>query len=189
MADNTLLNVGTGGDTIRTIDSGGIKTQVVNPLGFPVMRQTDVILPTSSIYAAGDAISNSTSAPTTGGFTFTNAARISGGGGIITDMTIATSADQGTRLAAELWLFDRAVTNINDNAVFGVSDAEIKTCLGVIPFSLFDAGNNHFAHVTGLNMLFICNGTADLRFLLRARNAYTPATDTLTFTAKILQLN
>ena len=29
MADNTILNAGTGGDTIRDIDKGGKKTQVV----------------------------------------------------------------------------------------------------------------------------------------------------------------
>ena len=29
MADNTTLNPGTGGDLVRTIDRGGIKTQVM----------------------------------------------------------------------------------------------------------------------------------------------------------------
>src|SRR5438128_3248138 len=161
----------------------------VSPLGFPVTVSTDVVLPTSSVYAAGDALSDSTTAPTTGGFTFTNAARKSGGSGIILDACIATSADQATRLAGEVFLFNQAVTNINDNAAFAVSDAEIKTCVGVIPFSLFDSGNNGFAHVTGLNILFTCVGTANLRFLLRTRNAYTPATDTITVTLKILQVD
>lgn len=161
----------------------------VSPLGFPVTVQTDVLLPTSSVYAGGDAISDSTSAPTSGGFTLTGAARKSGGSGIITDMTIASSADPATRLSGEIFLFNQAVTNINDNAPFVVSDTEIKTCIGVVPFSLFDAGNNGYSHMTGLNILFTCVGTANLRFLLRARNAYTPATDTLTITAKILQLD
>src|SRR5207244_1417551 len=88
----------------------------VSPLGFPVTVQTDVVLPTSSVYAAGDALSDSTTAPTSGGFTFTSAARKSGGSGIILDATIATSADAGTRLSGEIFLFNQAVTNINDNA-------------------------------------------------------------------------
>ena len=50
----------------------------VRPLGLLVQCQTDVTLPTSSVYAAGDAISDSTSAPTAGGFTLTSAARASG---------------------------------------------------------------------------------------------------------------
>src|SRR5947207_2270061 len=211
MADNTVLNAGSGGDTYGSDDISGVKYQriklihgadgtnagdvaianplPVNPLGFPVTVQTDVVLPTSSVYAAGDALSDSTSAPTSGGFTFTSAARKSGGSGIILDATIATSADAGTRLSGEIFLFNQAVTNINDNAAFAVSDAEIKTCVGVIPFALFDSGNNGFAHVTGLNILFTCVGTANLRFLIRTRNAYTPATDTLTFTLKILQVD
>lgn len=211
MADNTLLNVGTGGDTIASDDIGGIKFQRVkliygadgsnsgdvssaNPLpvstlGFPKSISTDVVLPTSTIYTAGDALSDSTSAPTSGGFTFSNVGRQSGGSAIITDLVVATSADQATRLAGEIFLFNTSVTAINDNAVFAVSDAEIKTCVGVIPFSLFDAGNNGYAHVTGLNFLATCSGSANLRFLIRCRNAYTPATDTLTFVLKCLQID
>jgi hypothetical protein len=163
----------------------------VSPLGFPVTVQTDVTRPAdTTAYATGDAISNSTSAPTSGGFTLTGAARKSGGSGIITDMTIASSNDPATRLSGEIFLFDQAVTNINDNAAFAVSDAEIKTCVGVVPFSLFDAGNNGFAHITGLNILFTCVGSANLRFLVRTRNAYTPASaEEITVTAKILQID
>jgi hypothetical protein len=163
----------------------------VSPLGFPVTVQTDVTRPAdTTLYTAADALSDSTSAPTSGGFTLTGAARRSGGSGIITDMTICTSNDPATRLSGEIWLFNQAVTNINDNAAFAVSDTEIKTCVGVIPFSLFDAGNNGFAHITGLNMLFTCSGSANLQFLVRVRNGYTPASaEVLTVTAKILQID
>ncbi len=163
----------------------------VSPLGFPVTVQTDVTRPAdTTAYAAGDALSDSTSAPTSGGFTLSNAARKSGGSGIITDMLIASSNDPATRLAGEIFLFNQSVTNVNDNAAFAVSDTEIKTCVGVVPFALFDAGNNGLAHVTGLNILFTCSGTANLRFLVRVRNAYTPASsEVITVTAKILQID
>lgn len=163
----------------------------VSPLGFPVTVQTDVTRPADTTqYAAGDAISDSTSAPTSGGFTLTGAARKSGGSGIITDMTIASSNDPATRLSGEVFLFNQSVTNVNDNAAFAVSDSEIKTCVAIVPFALFDAGNNGFAHVTGLNILFTCSGSANLRFLIRARNAYTPASsEVITVTAKILQID
>lgn len=160
-----------------------------SPLGFFVSVSTDVVLPTSSIYAINDALSDSTSTPTTGGFTFTNAARKSGGSGIITDAIITTSADVVTLLQGEIWIFNAAVTAINDNAVFAVSDAEIKTCIGKIPFTLEDAGNNGFYHAQNLSIGFTCSGTANLRFLIKAKNAYTPATDTLTFVLKILQID
>lgn len=161
------------------------------PLGFPKSITTDVTRPAdTTAYAAGDAISNSTTAPTTGGFTFSSAARKSGGSGIITDVIVTSSNDPATRLSGEIFFFNQAVTNINDNAAFAVSDTEIKTCVGVVPFTLFDAGNNGLAHLTGLNILFTCVGSADLRFLLRARNAYTPASaEVITVVVKILQID
>lgn len=211
MADNTTLNLGSGGDVIATDDIGGVKYQIVKnafgaldtatmvdatnpmpvaPFGFPVTVQTDVTLPTGASYGSGNAISNSASSPTSGGFTFTGAARKSGGSGIITDLCVCSSNDPATRLAGEILLFNQAVTNINNASAFAVSDAEIKTCIGIIPFSLFDAGNNGFAHIVGLNMMFTCVGTANLRFLLRARNAYTWATsEVLSFMPKIIQID
>lgn len=163
----------------------------VSPLYFPVTVQTDVTRPADVlVYAAGDAISDSTAAPTSGGFTLTNAARKSGGSGIITDIIITSSNDPATRLSGELFIYNQAATNVNDNTAYVVSDTEIKTCIGVFPFSLFDAGNNGLAHIQNLSVLFTCVGTANLRFHLRARNAYTPASaEVITTIVKILQLD
>jgi hypothetical protein len=214
MADDVTLNTGSGGDVIGADDISSVKYQriklihgvngtndgdvaLTNPLPvrsfvYPVTVQTDMTRQAADTtqYGANDAMSNSTSAPTSGGFTFTGAARVSGGSGIITDATFSTDADVATKLSAELWLFNQAVTNINDNAAFAVSDAEIKTCVGVIPFTMYDAGNNGFAHASGLSIMFTCVGTANLRFLYRVRNAYTPVgSEVITATLKILQLD
>jgi len=213
MADNTTLNPGTGGDVYASDDISSVKYQRVklvegadgvndgdisstNPLpvsalGFPKTIKVDVTRPAdTTAYAAADCISDSTSAPTSGGFTITNAGRQSGGSCIITDVCVASSNDPATRLAGEIFIFDTSVTNVNDNTAFVVSDTEIKTCAAVIPFSLFDAGNNGFAHVSGLNILATCSGSANLRFLLRARNAYTPASaEVLSFAFKLLQVD
>ncbi len=155
-----------------------------------VTCSTDVTRPAdTTAYAVNDAISDSTSSPTSGGYTFTSAARASGGSGIITDAIITTSADAGTLLQGEIWLFNTSVTNINDNAAFAVSDAEIKTCVGKIPFTLEDAGNNGFFHATNLNIGFTCSGSANLRYLLKAKNAYTPASaEVITCVIKVLQV-
>ena len=160
-------------------------------VGYFVTVSTDVTRPAdTTAYAVGDALSDSTSAPTSGGFTFTSAARTSGGSGIITDAIITTAADAATLLQGEIWLFNQAVTNINDNAAFAVSDAEIKTCVGKIPFTLEDAGNNGFYHAQNLNIGFTCSGTANLRFLVKVKNAYTPiSAEVFTFVLKILQTN
>lgn len=180
---------GTDGDFEYMQVSGGfLWVRSVNEF---VTLSTDITRPgDTAVYAANDALSNSTSAPTSGGFTWTGAARASGGSGIITDAIIATSADAATLLQGELWIFNQAVTNINDNAAFAVSDAEIKTCVGKIPFALEDAGNNGFFHAARLNIGFTCVGTANLRYLVKVKNAYTPANaEVITAVVKITQID
>jgi hypothetical protein len=45
----------------------------------------------TNVYTANDALADSTSAPTSGGFTFTNAGGITGGSGVITDLYVQSS--------------------------------------------------------------------------------------------------
>lgn len=180
---------GTDGDyEFLQVSNGGLW---VNPLGFPVTVSTDVTRPAdTAVYAANDALSNSTTAPTSGGFTLSGICRKSGGSVLITDVIVTSSADPATPLQGEVFLFSQAVTNINDNAAFAVSDAEIKTCVGRISFALEDVGNNDFFHAQNLNILATAVGSADLRFLIRVRNAYTPASaEVITVIVKGIQLN
>lgn len=180
---------GTDGDFEYMQVSGGKLWTA--PLGFFASVSTDVTRPADTlVYAANDALSDSTTAPTAGGFTFTSAARKSGGSGIITDAIFTTSADAATLLQGEVWIFNTAVTNINDNTAFAVTDAEIKTCVGRIPFFMEDAGNNGFAHVQNLSIGFTASGSANLRFLIRVKNVYTPASaEVLTCVLKIIQID
>jgi hypothetical protein len=169
----TPADVSTDGDYAPIQVSGG--SLWIRQAPTIVRLQTDITRPSdTTAYAANDALSNSTSAPTSGGFTFTGAARVSGGGGTVLSATFNTSADASTLLQAECHLFTTSVTNINDNSAFAVSDAEIKTWLGKIYFSMFDAGNNGACHVSGVGISYVCSGSADLRFLIRVINAYTP---------------
>lgn len=163
----------------------------VSPLGFPVSVQTDITRPAdTAVYAANDALSNSTTVPTAGGFTFTGAARKSGGSVLITDMIVTSSNDPATPLQGEVFIFNTAVTAINDNAAFVVSDAEIKTLVARIPFALEDVGNNDMYHAQNLNIVATASGSADLRFLVRVKNAYTPASaEVITVILKGVQLN
>jgi hypothetical protein len=186
----TLASDSTG--VVSIDDNAGSLTVdgTVTSLGNFTTVSTDVTRPAdTTAYAINDALSDSTATPTTGGFTFTSAARASGGSGIITDAIITSSNDPATQLQGELFVFNQAVTAINDNAAFAVSDAEIKTCVARIPFTLEDVGNNGFFHATNLNMGFTASGSANLRFLVRVKNAYTPASsEVITFVLKILQV-
>lgn len=164
-------------------------TDAAKTVGFLVTCATQVTRPANTTtYAINDALADTT--PTTGGFTFTNAARASGGSGIITDIVIVFDEDAATPLQGEVFIFDQAVTAIADNAAFAISDAEARTCVGKVPFILEDIGNNGFYHAQALNIGFTCSGTANLRFLVRAKNAYVPTTNSsvITFIAKIMQI-
>lgn len=128
-------------------------------------------------YAAGDAVTDSTSAPTR--ITFASIARVNNGSGVIVAATLIDSVNAGTKGQFELWLFDTSVTPDNDNSAFTPTDAECETLIGVIPFNVWyvgDSGSNAVAPVQGLSIPFKCTGGADDIFgLLVVRNAYTPA--------------
>ncbi len=202
MADNVTLP-GTGA-VVATDDVGGVQFQAVkldlggNGVSSPLVRgqqnaassipvvtpgddfatvTTTVTRPAdTTAYAVNDALANSTSAPTTGGFTLSGAARVSGGAGLITDAVVTMSTAAATPLVGEIWLFNQAVTAINDNAAFAISDTNVLDLVGIIPFTTNKSGSNNAAsHLQNLNIGFTCVGSADLRFLVKVLNAYTPA--------------
>jgi hypothetical protein len=137
----------------------------------------------TTAYAAGDAVSNSASAPVP--LTFANAVRESGGVGVVVSATIATNSNESTKPDLELWLFDTIPTAINDNAAFVVSDADILNVVGVFAFATSSwrqatagTGGTSFAQGAWLAstpppMFRLAAGTA-LYGLLVVRNAYTP---------------
>lgn len=151
----------------------------------------DVTRPANTTaYTANDVWSDSTSAPTSGGYTITSAARKSGGSGILTDMFITSSAVPGTLLQGEIHIFNQAATNVNDNSAWALSDSEAKTRVGVVAFTLLADANNSYYHATNLNYGFTCVGTANLRYLIKVKNAYTPASgEVLSILPKIIYVD
>lgn len=164
-------------------------------IGSAVTCSVDIVRPAdTTAYAANDALSDSTSSPTSGGFTLTGAGRISNGSGIITDISIISSGDPATNLQGEIWIFDSAVTNVADNAAFALSDADVKLYVTHQPFTLASttagSGTNSVASLVGLNVGFSCVGSANLRFLIKVKAAYTPiSAEVFTVRAKIIQTN
>lgn len=128
----------------------------------------------TTAYAAGDAVNNSTSAPTV--ITFTSAARVSGGSGIIIGATLTKSTNGSTGDSFDLHLFDTTVTLANDNAADAASDGEVLTYIGTINFSAAtDTGANNRAYMaSGINLPFVTVGSANLFGKLVARGAYAP---------------
>lgn len=137
----------------------------------------------TTTYAAGDAVTNSTSSPTV--ITFTNCARANAGGGFIVGADMIDSANQTLKGQFELWLFDTTVTPDNDNAVFTPTDAELATLVAIIQFNAAFVGDATAG--AGGNVLlagtiagagskaFTCGASSrDLFGLVVVRNAYVP---------------
>jgi len=77
---------------------------------------------TAGAYVANDAVG--------GLLTFANAARVSGGGGVIKTVVIVDDAGQDVEM--ELWLFNQTFTAMVDNAPWAPAEADLENLVGVI---------------------------------------------------------
>jgi hypothetical protein len=142
----------------------------------------------TTAYAANDGMADATAL--TGGSTILDACRGPGSHGFISDVEISSSNDPATTLQGEIQIFDTAVTAVDDNSAFAVSDAEAQTRVARISFTLVDNGNNQAVTVPNLALGYSCAATANLRFLIKVINAYTPASaEQLTIRFKFFPLN
>jgi hypothetical protein len=134
----------------------------------------------TTAYAAGDAMADSTSAPTV--LTFANCARENGGGGVIQSAVLIDSTGQATALDVDLVLYDTSITPTNDNAAWAPSDSDANTSVGFIAFrgtstsgGTSKSSNNNVIDPGALSKSFKCaSSSKNLYGQLVARNAYTP---------------
>lgn len=134
-------------------------------------------------YAPGDVICNSTSTPQP--LAFAGASldpRV--GCGLIAYASLACTANQATRLDAELWLFTVAPAMDADNAPFTPTTAELSDLVAIVTLaSAWAAVGNAQTGADGnvvitaplLSIPFACApGDSSLYGVLVARNAYVP---------------
>jgi len=102
----------------------------IGEVGSPgtTISQTPTV--TVGAYTAGDAVG--------GLLTFANAARVSGGGGVVKGVLIIDDAGQDAEL--ELWLFNQTFTAMADNAPWAPSEADLENCIGVVSTATSDQG-------------------------------------------------
>jgi hypothetical protein len=184
--DTPANNSGTDGDAEYLQMSAG--KLWVKPLGNMVTRTTTVTrAANTTTYASGDNVGSTDS----GGYTITNAARISGGSGIITDVFCEWNDVTVTKMQGEIWIFDTAFTEAADNAAFTCTDAEAATIVGIIPFTFTAGPSQDLTYVQNLSVGFTTVGSANLRFAVVTRAASIPIANssTLTFRFKILQVD
>lgn len=164
-----------------------LQTDATNRLWVrPAPVQTRItVTPTisTSVYASGDIIG--------GLMTFANAVRVSGGSGIIQSITI-NDVNPSIRAAMDLVFFDRTITVGADNAVWNVSDADMKNCLGIIPIGAYNTAFpatvlNCISTLINIGLPIVLNGT-DLFVvaIIRGTPTYVGTAD-LTFNITILQ--
>ena len=157
--------------------------------GFAGTATTTITRPAdANAYTANDAFADSTTVPTSGGFTLSSMCRTSGGSGVITDATIIYSTSSS--VSGTFYIYDSAPTAQNDNAAWSVSDSDQLKLVGTIPFVTVADGVNAVQNVQNLNMGYTCSGSANLRYMVKITTGYTPASgDTLTLRAKFVQTN
>lgn len=132
----------------------------------------------TTTYAAGEVIADdATTATTAGRFDFVIGAV--GKSGSIVGATLHHSAAETLKFIGELWLFDTAIVQDNDNAAFTPTDAEMQTLVGVIPFSvpfIGTAAGNSFYEGDLLRPLRFRVTAAETKLYgwLVVRNAYVP---------------
>ena len=174
MADNTTLNTGSGGDVVRSNDRSAVKTPVVMldlgsdstesivdgtvaapaallPTGGKAVTITQTPTVGTAAYVAKDAVG--------GLLTFANAARVSAGSISIDAVTIVDKAQQ--MMSLDLVLFNATIGAPTDSSPFDPTDAELLTCIGVIPVTVWsDFTDNSVASRSALGLTANLAGTS-----------------------------
>ncbi len=177
-------------DSQLTAIEKAIRDQSADLLGYanrgagPVRHLTArIIRPANTTqYSADDAFTGGQAAPTK--FIDSFGAKPDPGivgvnsGFIITDAIVA--ANGSTVYNGEIWLFDNVFSAQTDNSAFTITDVDVTSVIGVIPFSTSQlTSNNSISYVTDINIRIWC-APSDVRFAVKITNTPTPvSTETL----------
>lgn len=190
--DTAASLAGTDGDYVPLIvdssgrlhvSSSGAATEV--HLG-QVGGHTTVVKPTVTVttgaYTAGDTLG--------GEITLTNAMRVSGGSGVLTDLILTDADSEGAAMQVLIFDSDPASTSAANDA-FAWGSGDLARLLGVVVVEAGDwltIGADDVAHITGINMAVKASGSANLfaHILTTGTPTYTATTD-ITAAFKFIQ--
>lgn len=143
--------------------------------GYVALSAVEITRPAdTTAYAAKDAISNSTSAPTI--LTFTGCARTAGQGGYVTKARLQT--DQAANVSAyRLHLYNATLSAVNDNAAQTVLYANRASYLGYIDFPAASTDGSDTANSLSTQAVFpyVTSGSTSLFGMLETITGFTPA--------------
>lgn len=178
MADDVVLNLGSGGDTVAADEISSKKYQRIKliqgidgvndgdvsataPLNVQTKKDqlrtkvnTSSLTLASTAYTAGDQVGTL--------LTVANAARASGGGGRITQVMLLDVND--VIGAYDVVFFDQSVTlSGGDNGVFSISDSDADNLIALVQLAGgFDITNNRIAMAQNLSIPYVCVGGTSL---------------------------
>jgi len=177
VADNKQLSDGAGaqyaaGDEVSFSGQTTAIVQIVRiggVVGAEGSKSIDAYAPLREplrIAVASSGLTTATTAYTAGDqvgarFTLANAARVSGGYGIITGVTLISAADI---IGSYDVVFTRgSITLAADNAAYAISDAHALEVVALVQLmGGFDIGNNRLAQAHNLAIPYDCNGGTSL---------------------------
>lgn len=144
-----------------TLNGGGATTVEV---GSALWYEADVPGVVAAAYAIGDQFGTL--------ITIANAARFTGGGGVITSVLWHDNDDLAGPM--DIMFFNDTLTLAADNAVFAISDADARKALWIAQITyLTDLGAQRFGAVSGIAVPYFCTGTS-LYAAVITRTAFTP---------------
>ena len=130
----------------------------------------------TNAYAGGDCICNSTSAPATLAF---NIAELPRSKGYITNAKIIKSSALTANALFRLYLYNKQIAAVNDNAQYPLLFAQGEELIGFIDFEMTTEGTGSDCALdvlTNINMRFENNNAANVIYgALVAKAAYVPA--------------
>lgn len=177
MADNVPITAGSG-TTIATDEVSSAHYQRIKldvgaegsaqlALGDATGRL--LVCPSSNVIRVQVIPTIDTSAHATGDYLgglqdIANAARVSGGSGVIQSITVFDK-NPTLRAAMDIFFFDRSVTTGSDNAVWAVSDADMVYCLGGISIGPYNVAFpttilNAISTLVNINLPYVLSGTS-----------------------------
>ncbi len=161
------------------------------------VTNTSVTRPANTTaYAAGQVVA---SAGGSSIFTFSGAARINAGSGVIIGVSLLDEANQTTKADFDLFLFSTSPTSQADQVALGTTNSDMEACIGRVQFLAGNAvianagagaaGQTFYPSSLTNNIAFqAAAGSTTIYGILVARSAYTPVSaEKLFISLRILQ--
>lgn len=142
----------------------------------------------TTAYAAGDGVTDSTSAPTP--LSYSGATSAFRPATKLISARLVKSGTSTTSATFRLWLYKGAVSNVpNDNAAFAPAEADQGDLIGSIAFGTAVAGSDCVTYIGTLSGDLRFNATSDnvIYGILEATGAYTPESAETFYTELVVE--